>query len=66
MKQDAYKSCQDDKFRAKFAEKQFMEVKYWSMNPSTGEFQFSPEGCAEKMESFTKIADKFFNWIYED
>ena len=29
MKQDAFKSCQDDKFKAEFAKKQFMELKYW-------------------------------------
>ena len=43
-----------------------MEDKYWSINLVTGDFQFSPVSCAEKIESFTKTADKFFTWIYED
>ena len=66
MKHDAFKSCKDDKFNAEFKQAQFQEIKYWSVNPATGEFQFSPVTCAEKMESFTKVAGKFFTWIYED
>jgi hypothetical protein len=66
MKHDAFKSCKDDKFNAEFKKAQFQEIKYWSVNPATGEFQFSPVTCAEKMESFTKVAGKFFTWIYED
>ena len=66
MKHDAFKSCQDDQFNAEYQQSQFMEVKYWSINPATGDFQFSPVSCAEKIESLNKTAGKFFTWIYED
>ena len=52
FKADAYKSCRDGKFTSDFKKKQFMDYKYWSLNPATGEFEFKAETCEENMETF--------------